>query len=243
MTPRSAAPTEVPPPTQSRGVRTTRPAPAGRAASNHPACRPLSALAYAARCHAGQVRESDGAPIIEHLSEVARLLRDAGCADVVIAAGLLHRVVQDADVSAAALTARFGATVAGLVQAATVDCVGSYPQRKHVLREQIRNADHDAAMLFAANEIAEVRELGAEVRRGRARTAAEMSAARVYSPLERYQQMRLQEYHASLSMLQTVAPRHRLVRQLAVELDSCPISVRRGRRPSPSPSPSASPAP
>ncbi len=208
MFPRSAGPTEV------------------------PAVRPLSALAYAARCHAGQVRASDGAPIIEHLSEVARLLRDAGCADVVIAAGLLHRVVQDADVSAAALTRRFGPTVAGLVATASVDCVGSYPQRKHVLREQIRNADDDdAVLLFAANEIAEVRDLSDEVRRGRARTVAELSAARVYSPLERYQQMRLQEYRASLSMLQTVAPRHRLVRQLASELDSCPISVRRAQRP------------
>jgi (p)ppGpp synthase/HD superfamily hydrolase len=195
----------------------------------------LSALAYAARCHAGQVRESDGAPVVEHLSEVARLLRDAGCADVVIVAGLLHRVVQDADVPASALRARFGATVSALVEAATVDCVGSYPQRKHALREQIRNADHAAAMVFAANEIAEVRELAAEVRRGRTRTAAEASTDRALSALERYQYMRLDQYHASLSMLQGVAPRHRLVRQLAVELDRCPISVRRPRRPSAGP--------
>jgi len=230
MLSRSAEPTAVPPSTPSRGVRATRPEPVGRATNDHPACRPLSALAYAARCHAGQVRESDGAPIIEHLSEVARLLRDAGCADVVIAAGLLHRVVQDTDVSAAALTARFGATVGGLVEAATSDCVGSYPQRKHVLREQIRNADHDdAAVLFAANEIAEVRALADQVRSGRARTAARTSAGRGPSPLERYQQMRLQEYHASLSMLRAVAPQHRLVRQLAVELERCPISVRRPR--------------
>jgi (p)ppGpp synthase/HD superfamily hydrolase len=235
MFPRSAGPTEVPPSTPRRGARIARQQPAGRASNDEPACRPLSALAYAARCHAGQVRESDGAPIIEHLSEVARLLRDAGCADVVIAAGLLHRVVQDTDVSAEALTRRFGATVAGLVETTTVSCVGSYPQRKHALREQIRQADHAAAMLFAANEIAEVRELSEEVRRGRVRTALEASSARAYSPLERYQNMRLQEYHASLSMLQEVAPRHRLVRQLAVELDSCPITVRRAKRPGLSP--------
>jgi hypothetical protein len=187
----------------------------------------LSALAFAVRCHAGQVRESDGAPVIEHLSEVARLLRDAGCADAVIAAGLLHRVVQDTDVSADALAERFGPAVAGLVNVTTVDCVGSYPQRKHVLREQIRNADHDAAMLFAANEIAEVRDLADEVGRERTRSAVEGSAAGDYSPRGRYRQMRLQEYHASLSMLQEVAPGHRLVRQLAAELDSCPLAVRR----------------
>ena len=190
----------------------------------------MSALAYAARCHAGQRRESDGVPLIEHLSEVARLLRDAGCADVVIAAGLLHRVVQDTDVSAAALTERFGATVSHLVQATTVDCVASYPQRKHALREQIRNSDHDAAMVFAASEIAELRELAAEVRHARSRTSTETTARGALSPLERYQYMRLEQYHASLSMLQRVAPQHRLVRQLAIELDGCPISTGRSKR-------------
>ena len=233
MLSRSVGPTEVPPSTPRRGARFARPEQIGRPANEHAACRPLSALAYAARCHAGQVRESDGVPVVEHLSEVARLLRDAGCADVVIVAGLLHRVVQDADVPASALSARFGATVAALVEATTVDCVGSYPQRKHALREQIRNADHAAAMVFAANEIAEVRELAAEVRRSRTGTAAaEASTDGALSALERCQYMRLDQYHASLSMLQGVAPRHRLVKQLAVELDCCPVSVRRPRRPS-----------
>ena len=232
MVPGSAGPTDVPPSTQLRADSGARRDLAGRAPDDQPACRPLSALAYAARCHAGQVRESDGAPIIERLSEVARLLRDAGCADVVIAAGLLHRVVQDTDVDSDALAARFGPKVADLVETTTVDCVGSYAERKHALREQIRDADHAAAMLFAANEIAEVRELAEEVRRGRAATtAAKKPAARGYSPQERYQDMRLDEHHASLAMLQEVAPQHRLVRQLAIELERCPIAVRRARLP------------
>lgn len=187
-------------------------------------------LAYAAHCHLGQRRESDGAPFIEHLSEVARLLRDAGCADVVVAAGLLHSVVQETDVSAAELTARFGATVAALVQANTDDCVGSYPQRKHALREQIRNAGHAAALVFAANEISEVRELAAQVRRERARGGANAGSDRAHQRLERYRRMCLEEYHASLEMLLGVAPGHRLVRQLADELDRCPITVRRAIR-------------
>lgn len=231
MIPGSAGPTDVPPSTQRRADSGARPEVAGRAPNDQPACRPLSALAYAARCHAGQVRESDGTPIIEHLSEVARLLRDAGCPDSVIAAGLLHRVVQDTDVDTDALATRFGPRVADLVDATTVSCIGSYAQRKQVLREQIRDADRAAAMLFAAIAIAEVRELGDEVRRGRTGAAGEGSAARGYSPLERYQDMRLDEYHASLSMLQEVAPQHRLVRQLADELERCPIAVRRARLP------------
>jgi hypothetical protein len=89
--------------------------------------------------------------------------------------------------------------------------------------------DLDAALLFAANEIAEVRELADEVRRERARVGAYAARDHARGSLERYQQMRLREYHASLAMLLAVAPQHRLVRQLANELDGCPISVRRAK--------------
>ena len=228
MSSRSAVPTALPSSTaKRRGSLRERSGQARDAATDQVACRPLSALAYAARCHAGQRRESDGAPYVEHLSEVARLLRDAGCPDALIAAGLLHSVLQDTDVSAAELSARFGVTVSELVQATTDDCVGSYPQRMHARREKVRTADRDAALLFAANEVAGVRELADEVRRERAGTGAYAARDRACGSLERYQQMRLREYHASLTMLLAVAPQHRLVRQLARELDDCPLSMRR----------------
>ena len=231
MSSRSAAPTEALPSTaERRGSRCERLAEAPHSATDQVSCRLLSVLAYAARCHVGQRRQSDGAPFVEHLSEVARLLRDAGCADVVVAAGLLHSVLQDTDVSAAELTERFGATVSDLVQAITDDCVGSYPQRKHAVRERVRRADHDAALLFAANEIAEVRELADEVRRERARVGPDAASEHARHRLERYQQMRLGEHHASLAMLLRAAPEHRLVRRLAEDLDGCPISVRRAQR-------------
>ena len=45
-------------------------------------------------------RDSDGARFIEHPLEVARLLRAAGCSDVVVAAGLLHDVLEHTAVTA-----------------------------------------------------------------------------------------------------------------------------------------------
>ena len=203
----------------------------------------MLALAYAARCHVGQRRESDGAPFIEHLSEVGRLLRDAGCADVVVAAGLLHGVVQDSDVSAAELTVRFGAAVSELVQAITDDFVGSYAQRKHALREQIRDAGRDAALLLAANEIAEVRELADQVRRERTGVGPDAAPDDARDRLERYQQMRLREYHASLAMLRGAVPDHRLVRQLARELADLPLCLRRPKRVSAAATAPLSPSP
>jgi (p)ppGpp synthase/HD superfamily hydrolase len=59
-----------------------------------------SALVFAVRCHARQRRRSDGTAFIEHPLKVAGLLHDAGCSDVVVAAGLLHDVVEDSQVTA-----------------------------------------------------------------------------------------------------------------------------------------------
>jgi len=230
MITRSAGPTARPASTAAgRGSSRERSGQPDRAAAASVSSRPLSVLAFAARCHAGQRRESDGAPFIEHLAVVARLLRDSGCVDVVVAAGLLHSVLQDTDVSAAELDARFGATVSQLVQAATIDCVGSYAERRLALREQIRGADHDAALLFAAMEIAEVRELAAQVRRERARVGPGARDDDARLRLERYQQIRLEAHHASLAMLLGVAAEHRLVKQLAAEIADCPLSIRRTR--------------
>ena len=97
-----------------------------------------SALVFAVRCHARQRRKSDGAAFIEHPLEVAGLLHDAGCSDVVVAAGLLHDVVEDSHVTVAELTWRFGAEVASLVQAVSEDStVDNYRHRKRMLREQV----------------------------------------------------------------------------------------------------------
>lgn len=219
MSSRSAAPTAVPASATERWG--SRSGPDRRAAGDDASRLPRTALAYAARCHARQRRESDGAPFVEHLSEVARLLRDAGCSDVVVAAGLLHAVMQDAEVGETELSARFGVAVSGLVAVMTDRCVGSYPQRMQNLREQVAEAGGDAALLFAADEIAELRELSAQVRREPARGGRVAGADRAR---DRYRRLRLEQHHASLEMLRGVAPEHRLVRQLAGELRACPLT-------------------
>ncbi|MGH2918797.1 MAG: HD domain-containing protein [Solirubrobacteraceae bacterium] len=147
-----------------------------RASADQPSSVVLAALAFAARCHAGQRRESDGAPFMEHPSQVARLLRDAGCSRDLVVAGLLHDVVEHCEVSVAELRARFGSSVADLVQ---------------VLRGLARSTGGDAALLFAADTIAEVHELADQVRCERARFDPAPRESRARNRLERFQQMRL----------------------------------------------------
>jgi hypothetical protein len=185
--------------------RTSRP-PETRAPADQRAAR-----AFATRCHGRQRRASDGAPFIEHPLEVARLLRDAGCSDVVIAAGLLHDVVEDTPITLADLTARFGGAVADLVQAVSDDAsIDSYRDRKQVLREQVRRAGDDAAVVFAADKIAKVRELPDLVRRDRARFDSTPQGDRARRQLDQDHQMRLEHYRESLTMLQRVAAGHPL---------------------------------
>ena len=199
----------------------------GRSAPDEQSSLVRSALVFAVRCHDRQRRHSDGAAFIEHPLEVAGLLHDAGCSDVVVAAGLLHDVVENSHVSVAELTWRFGAEVAGIVQAVTEDStVESYRHRKRMLREQVRTTGGDAALVFAADKIAKVRELAELVRRERARRGGAGPAGRGREPLGDHE-LRLEHYRRSLRMLQRVAPAHPLVKRLASDLDYCPTAIRR----------------
>jgi (p)ppGpp synthase/HD superfamily hydrolase len=187
-----------------------------------------SALVFAVRCHARQRRKSDGAAFIEHPLEVAGLLHDAGCSDGVVAAGLLHDVVEDSHVTVAELTWRFGAEVANIVQTVTEDStVDNYRHRKRMLREQVRVTGGDAALVFAADKIAKVRELPELARRNRERLADAECGSRERNQLEHNHQLRLEHYRRSLRMLQRVVPGHPLVKRLASDLDYCPTAIRR----------------
>lgn len=236
MLPRSAGPTDVlSPVAERRRSRAERAARSGRPRAGPDSPLTRSALTFALRCHDGQTRDSDEAPLIEHPLEVARLLRGAGCSDILVAAGLLHHVVENADVGAGELSARFGKDVAQLVVAVTDDAsVHSYRRRKQVLREQVRTAGADAAALFAADRISRLRELPAQVTRDRARFDAAAPDSRVRGHLEYFQRIRLDHHRLSLRMLESVVPRHPLVTALAGELATCPVQTcpgePRGRR-------------
>jgi (p)ppGpp synthase/HD superfamily hydrolase len=180
------------------------------------------ALAFAVQCHAGHRRESDGEPFITHPLEVARLLRDAGCSETVVAAGLLHDVVDDSGVDVRELAERFGDDVAALVSAVTDDtCVDSYRRRKQMLRDQVQFAGGDAALVFAADKISEVRHWPKRAGHERARLDDTAPDSRARRFLETQHELRREHYRASLAMLRKVAPQHPLVAKLEEELQSC----------------------
>jgi RelA/SpoT family (p)ppGpp synthetase len=77
-----------------------------------------SAFDFAYQLHEGQYRAS-GEPYIIHPIAVADLLRDIGASAAVIAAGFLHDVVEDTQVTREEIEDHFGTEVRGLVEGVT----------------------------------------------------------------------------------------------------------------------------
>jgi (p)ppGpp synthase/HD superfamily hydrolase len=166
-----------------------------------------AALDFAADRHRGQRRGADRAPFILHPLEVAHLLHGRGCADHVVAAGVLHDVIEDTDVAGAELERRFGSDVARLVGAVTEPSAGGpYRERKARLRDAIVRAEHDAALIFAADKVAKSRELRMQLAQSREPGAV---------PAEK-----IEHYWASLTVLEHAVGQHPLVRQLRFELET-----------------------
>lgn len=124
-----------------------------------------AALEFAREAHAGQVRKGDGSPYIAHPVEVARLLYEAGFRQTVIAAGLLHDVMEDCGVSVAELEERFGAEVVALVATLTADeSVEGYAAGKDQHRAAVRWGGSPATAIYAADKLANLRSLSAAYR-------------------------------------------------------------------------------
>lgn len=113
-----------------------------------------NALETARRAHAGQLRRgSDGHPYIDHPVAVAELLIKHRYPDEVLAAALLHDVVEKSETEMPELRERFGDAVADLVEALTEDeTIPSYEERKEEHRRRVARADPAALAIFAADK-------------------------------------------------------------------------------------------
>jgi guanosine-3',5'-bis(diphosphate) 3'-pyrophosphohydrolase len=122
-----------------------------------------AALEQARSDHEGQVRNgSGGMPYIEHPVRVAALLEEHGYGDEVLAAALLHDVVEDSETGLEQLREKFGDGVAGLVGAMTDDeTIDDYRQRKAEHRERLAAAPVEAMAIYGADKLTNVSTLAA----------------------------------------------------------------------------------
>lgn len=165
-----------------------------------------AATEFARERHAGQRREGDHAPFLVHPLEVASLLERSGCPDHVIAAAVLHDVLEDTDAQREELRTRFGAPVCELVALVTDDpSIDDEEDQKDHVRERVRRAGGYAPVVYAADKVSKVRELRTLLAGGLdGRDAA----------------VKLRRYQKSLIMLEEAIPDSRLVELLRFELEA-----------------------
>lgn len=89
-----------------------------------------TALTLAVEAHAGQIRKHNGTPYVVHPIMVARMVEAANFGEKVVAAALLHDVLEDTDVTAETLEGVVGSSVLLMVQALSEEKGMEWRERK-----------------------------------------------------------------------------------------------------------------
>lgn len=176
----------------------------------------------AVEAHADQARASDDSPYVHHPAEVAELLVAEGLGDdELLAAALLHDVVEDSDVAQEEIRARFGEEVARLVEAMTEDeGIEPYEERKLAHRRQVEAAGPRVAAIYAADKLAKLREM-----RSLYAAVGERASERFKAPVD----VRVRLWRGDVEMAARVAPGLKLARELRAELDAFEVQRERSR--------------
>jgi GTP diphosphokinase / guanosine-3',5'-bis(diphosphate) 3'-diphosphatase len=148
------------------------------------------AYAFAEAAHRGQ-RRKDGRAFIAHPVHVARLLASRGYDEEVLAAALLHDVVEDTSVTLAEVRGRFGPRVAELVACVTENPALPLRERKRAYRDRLRRASQAARAICAADKVCNLADL-------REAAGDEQVIARFAGGLD----AQVEQHSAALSMLE-----------------------------------------
>jgi (p)ppGpp synthase/HD superfamily hydrolase len=165
-----------------------------------------AALEFARTHHRGQRRDADGADFLVHPLEVASLLERSQYPDHVVAAAVLHDVLEDTDAELSELESRFGPEVAKLVALVSDDPgIEDEEEQKDEVRTRVQRAGGYAPAVYGADKISKVRELRILLARGLDRREAERKLGR---------------YRKSLAMLDQTIPGSRVAELLRFELEA-----------------------
>jgi (p)ppGpp synthase/HD superfamily hydrolase len=171
-----------------------------------------AALEKARTAHAGQVRNgSGGMPYVEHPIAVAARLDEHGYVEEVLAAALLHDVVEDSNTTLDEIRGEFGEGVAGMVGALTDDeALDSYRERKAEHRERVAAADGEALAIYASDKLTNVRTL---------RAAYEDEGDAVREEFKVPIELKTEIWEADLALLREKAPEIPFLDELEAELN------------------------
>ena len=127
------------------------------------------AAEFAAEAHMGQLRKSPESqvPYIHHPVMVGFILHSAGFDERVVAAGILHDVIEDTAYSFADLEDRFGRKVADLVNAVTEqDKSLPWEERKAKHLRELESASEEEKAIATADKIHNINSILLSLERG-----------------------------------------------------------------------------
>lgn len=154
-------------------------------------------FAMAAALHQG--REAEAETDLGHPLAVAALMQEAGFQEEVVAAALLHEVVEETDTGVKELRQRFGPEVAELVSEMTEDqSIRPYRARKEEHRERV-GRNRKSAAIYAADKLASTKALNEDE--------------------EEPDAQRLEHFRATLASLGETYPSLSFLAELRAELD------------------------
>ena len=123
------------------------------------------AIVFATRAHDGQLRKGGGIPYILHPLEAAAIAATVTEDEEVLAAAVLHDVVEDTDTPLETLRKTFGERVAGLVAAESENKREDLPAedtwriRKQETIGRLRTASREEKVLVLADKLSNLRSL------------------------------------------------------------------------------------
>lgn len=133
------------------------------------------ALVFATEHHQHQHRKGTKIPYMVHLLNVCKIVAENNCSDEVLAAALLHDVVEDTDVTIEEVQAKFGERVAEIVRGATeldklekkaIEKESSWQHRKeHTILFLQEEASIDQLMVSGADKLDNLRSIHYDYKR------------------------------------------------------------------------------
>lgn len=111
------------------------------------------AMRLAVVAHKDQVRKSDNSPYIVHPIMVSMILQQQGFAEEVIAAGIVHDLLEDTDVTAEILRDELGEEVLSYVAAVSEETDLPWEERKEKYADSVANAPEGAKAVSIADKV------------------------------------------------------------------------------------------
>jgi len=118
------------------------------------------AIQFASAAHAGQYRKGSRVPYLIHPLRVANILIEAGCAEHLAVAAVLHDTVEDCFVTYDQVSKLFGARIARLVEGASEpDKAATWEERKEHTIHFLESAEEEMLLVGVADKLDNIRSI------------------------------------------------------------------------------------